>query len=100
MDGSPWSPGSVQRASRGNQLAAAFLLAYLPNDQAGMGTLLEEAAGDVMPFAIGLAAQIRGLAETAEAIEQLRVHLTEVLAASADLAVDPDADTRLPRRSP
>ena len=88
---------TAQRASRGNQLAAAFTLAFLRGDSLGMASILEDVADDAMPFAIGLACHTRTLADMTASRVLLERHLVTAVRRSADLAVDPDAQDRIER---
>ena len=87
----------AQRASRGNQLAAAFLLAFLRGDQLALASLLEDVDGDVMPFAVSMASHSKVLAELSGGLDVWQRYLTLTAARSADLAGDPDAAGRIQR---
>lgn len=87
----------AQRASRGNQLAAAFLLAFLRGDSPALASLLEDIDGDVMPFAVGMASHARVLAQQLDGLDVWQRYLTVTAATSADLALDPDAAGRITR---
>lgn len=91
------SPSRVHRASRGNQLASAFMLAFLRGDDHAVLSLLEDASSDVTPFAIGLASHAKTIAEMTNGLPHMERYLQATVAVSADLATDPDAQGRLDR---
>lgn len=91
------SPSGAHRASRGNQLASAFLLAYIRGDEHALLLILEDVGDDVMPFAIGLASHAKTIAEMRSALPLLERYLRGTVTVSADLAADPDAQGRIDR---
>lgn len=85
----------AQRASRGHQLACAFLLAYTRGDQNALIPVLEDAQSEIVDFCVSLAhAGTRLARETIGEANWVRF-LEAAAMNSADLAADPRAQQRL-----
>jgi hypothetical protein len=71
--------GDAERANRGTQLAAAFHLAYERGDATALEAILDDATGDLMPFAVALASLPLAVVRRGMAADQWRSYLRAVI---------------------